>query len=432
MSFEKKFCPSPWFHMRINNSGTYEYCRWAETSGTGFVNQQENIKVQSPQEYFHNSLAPLRKQILNGQLPRSCRDCISMEQHGKVSGRQKQLLKVGVRESWFEKTLASSPMKPAFDYSLHNNGHSQQTVVDWQIDLGNYCNGACIFCNPSSSSRLAVEWKQLNLIKEIPPASWCDDPVLLDRFISTLIKSPKLQYLHFIGGETLITPAFKTILTALVDSDQAKDITIGFTTNLNTWDDSVIDLLKSFKQINLGLSIETLTPINDYVRWPCKQERTMQLLESWIAVGQRYNWLIQLRVTPTCLTIHEIDTVYEYAWQHNLSVESCNFLREPEFLTIDTLPLTYRQQAISRLNNWLLDKTTEFDQQVINVRNPNFIRQQIVEDAQSYIDYLKHAPDNSHRLTDLVQYLQKLESSRQNKIIDYIPEYEELLRSAGY
>jgi hypothetical protein len=30
MSFEKSFCSSPWFHMRIDSDGTLRYCRWLD------------------------------------------------------------------------------------------------------------------------------------------------------------------------------------------------------------------------------------------------------------------------------------------------------------------------------------------------------------------------------------------------------------------
>lgn len=432
MSFEKNFCPSPWFHMRINNSGAYEYCRWQVHKDTARINVENNIKNQSPIDYFQTTMAPLRQHILNGTLPPECNDCKIMEKHNKVSGRQKQLLKVGVREPWFAKTLLSSPLKSAFDYSDKNLGITDRHVLDWQIDLGNYCNGACLYCNPSLSSKLASEFKAIGLIDQLPPTSWCDDPLLLERFIKTLIESPHLQYLHFIGGETLITPGFKKILLALVEKKLSNQITIGFTTNLNSWDENVVNLLREFQTINLGLSIDTLTLANDYVRWPSKQSTTRELLDRWVKLAQNKGWLLQLRSTPTCLTIQDLDTLYDYAWEHNICVESCNFLYDPSFMRIDVLPREYKEKAKIKLQKWVNNHSREIQLQVINIRNPTLIKDQIIQDAQSYIDYLDKSHDESYRLTELIDYIRRLESSRKNKILDYIPEYEELFRSAGY
>jgi sulfatase maturation enzyme AslB (radical SAM superfamily) len=355
-----------------------------------------------------------------------------MEQHNKPSGRQRQLLKIGVIETYFEKSLASSPMRPAFDHSLHNQGTTDRRPTDWQIDLGNYCNGACVFCNPDSSSTLATEFVKLGLAEKIPPPSWCDDPELLDQFVRDLTASPDLQYLHFLGGETVITPGFKKILSALVNADLAKKITIGFTTNLTVWSESVIELLKQFQQVHLGMSIETLTAVNNYVRYPSQHDRTRQLLDQWVALGQQQRWLIQLRITPTCLTVHELSTVYDYAWQHNIAVESCNFLDNPKFFQISVLPQKQREQACQNLREWLHVHPVKHSGQIINTRNPNLAREQIVQDAESYLHYLESAADESYRLQDLVAFIKRLESSRGNCILNYLPQYEDLFRSAGY
>lgn len=431
MSFKKSFCPSPWFHMRINNSGAYEYCRWMTFPRTR-VNFEHNIQTESPLTYFQTTMAPIRQALLEGQAVEGCRECYTMEQHGKVSGRQKQLLKVGVMEDCFESSLASSTLRADFDYSNNNQGHTLRTVTDWQIDLGNYCNGACIFCNAESSSRLATEFKKLGIIDAVPPPSWCDNPELLTRFVQDLTASPNLQYLHFIGGETLITPGFEKILTALVTADLAKNITVGFTTNLTVWSDRIVDLLTQFKQVNLGMSAETLTPVNDYVRYPSQLDQTLDILNRWQLLGEQHGWLMQLRITPTCLTVHDLVSVYDYAWQHQMAVESCNFLYNPVFLRIGVLPAEQRKIAADRLSQWIIEHPVDIQQQVVNTRDPNQAHAQIRQDAESYFNYLSTAEDESYRLPDLVNYLKLLESNRGNSILTYLPEYEDLFRSAGY
>ncbi len=418
--------------MRITNSGTYEPCRWMSKDGGTRVNFDNSIQTISPLVYFQKNMSGLRTALLEGNAPDMCNDCHTMERYKKPSGRQKQLLKVGIREQYFEKSLASSPLRNALDYSNKMQGVTTNTVTDWQIDLGNYCNGACVFCNPESSSRLATEFKRLGLIDQVPPPSWCDDPELLDRFINNLTSGTNLQYLHFLGGETVITPGFKKILSALVKADLAKKITIGFTTNLTVWSDDVVKLLKQFGQVNLGMSVETLTPVNDYVRYPSRRDQTQELLDRWVALGKEHDWLIQLRITPTCLTVHDLVTVYDYAWQHNISVESCNFLDRPEFLRISVLPRPHRDVAVHNLKIWIKEHPISNSDQIVNTRDPNLAQQQIVQDAESYLNYLSNAKDESYRLPDLVQYLKRLEASRCNSILTYLPHYEDLFRSAGY
>ena len=217
----------------------------------------------------------------------------------------------------------------------------------------------------------------------MPPPAWCDDPDLVDQFVQVLIASPTLQYLHFLGGETIITPGFKTILTALVDADLAKNITIGFTTNLTVWADNIVELLKQFQQVNLGMSIETLTQVNDYVRYPSKISLVQTTLNQWVELSKKQDWLMQLRITPTCLTVHELTTVYEYAWQNNIAVESCNFIDNPKFFRISVLPKKQRKIAQDTLAEWIQSRNSNNKDKIINTRDPNVAKDQIIQDAQS-------------------------------------------------
>ena len=424
MSLKSNFCASPWLHMRINNAGHYEYCRWA-TKDQRYSN--DNIYNVTPSEFFQQRMIPIRQQMLDGELPQGCVECTQMEQHNKVSGRQRQLLKVGVRLEQFEKTMASSPWVEEFALG----GTTKQMPQDWQIDLGNYCNGACVFCTPHSSSRLATEFKKIGISSLAPLPNWTDDTVLVQRFVDSLVASPHIQYLHFIGGETVITPAFKTILQALIDAGLNRTATIGFTTNLGVWRDDVVELLTQFQGVNLGMSVESFKIINDYVRYPVCLPTVFETMERWLQVGKQHQWLTQFRITPTALTIGQMLGVYEYAWHHNIAVESCNFLNEPECLRPSVLPVEYRKKIITELQTWI-DKHFVDAVVIVNTRDPNVAQQQVVQDLQSYVNYLQNEPDESHRLPDLVRYLKKLESSRGNSVLTYLPEYEELFRAAGY
>jgi hypothetical protein len=240
-----------------------------------------------------------------------------------------------------------------------------------------------------------------------------------------------VRYIHFIGGETVITPAFKTILQALIDAGLHTTATVGFTTNLISWDPEVVDLLTQFHGVNLGMSLEALHPVNEYVRWPADQSLVETTLASWLDVARTNNWLIQLRTTPTVLSISHLLTVYEFAWQNNVAIESCNFLNRPEFMRPSVLPIPYRQTLIDQWQSWI-SQHQFCDDVVVNSRSPAVTRAAIVQDLQSYVNYLSQEPDESWRLPNLVSRLKLLEKSRNNSILSYLPEYEELFRTAGY
>ena len=303
--------------------------------------------------------------------------------------------------------------------------------VDWQIDLGNHCNSACVFCSPEASSRLAAEFYKIGFIDQMPARSWVEDPASVDKFISTLVSTPNLAYLHFLGGETLITPGFRIMLQALIDAGLHSRVTIGLTTNLTVWDDDINQLMTQFQAVNLGVSIETADSVNDYVRWPSRIDSVLTTLGRWVNLAKQHNWIMSLRITPTILTASRVVSLYQYAVDHKVGIESCNFLNNPAFMRTSVLPMSYRLLVAEQLQKWINTQTIS-NTKIVNTRDHNHAAASAVQDATSYLQYLKNAPDESDRLPALVQYLKKLEHSRSNSVLDYLPEYEQIFRSAGY
>jgi sulfatase maturation enzyme AslB (radical SAM superfamily) len=234
-----------------------------------------------------------------------------------------------------------------------------------------------------------------------------------------------------VGGETLITPGFKKILRALMKHEFRHNITVGLTTNLTVWDAEINHMLGEFKQVNLGMSIDSMTQVNDYVRYPSDIQSVTALLNRWIELSRKHNWIPTIRTTPTALTAGELLDIYKFASQSKVGIESCNFLDEPRVLRMSVLPLPIRQQISSQLQHWLQDQKVDTTT-VINNRDPNHVQQSILQDAVSYVNYLDQCPDETHLLPTMMQYLKKLDQSRGNCVLDYLPEYEELFRSAGY
>jgi len=432
MSIEKYFCASPWLHMRIDPQGNFRPCRWRSRVVTEL--DWGNISRDSAIEYFQDNLSSLRKKMLSGEPSAICSDCYHMEEHGKVSGRQRQLLKVGISTENFIKTLASSTLLEDFHHSDQKQGHTDLVPQDWQIDLGNFCNSACIFCTPEFSSRLALEYKKLGLIDQLPGPNWADDPILVDKFCEILENSSSLAYLHFLGGETLITPAFKLILEKLYERGFSKTH-IGFTTNLTVWPDDVIELLARFENLHVGLSVECLHSLNDYVRWPSNIDQVQNNLSRWINLAKKHDWYVQIRPTPNCFTIFHVDTLYQFAYDNDVGIETCNFIERPMELRINALDPDLMHMAKQKIKNFLdKNKKEEFGSsgQIVNTRNKNTLKEQVWQDASSYYNYLQNESYDPILSQNLTKFVKLFESNRHNSILDYLPEYENFLRNHGY
>jgi len=427
VSFEDRFCSSLWFHQRITNDGTYVPCRWQKTK---LDRKRPNISNTTPEDHFQGEImSKWRKDMIDGVYLEECKPCYEMEKYNKISGRQKQLLKTGIEIETINNDIQTSPYYEEF-VKTSNDYPCELYPVDLQVDLGNYCNGKCLFCIPEYSSSLASEFKKIGLINDLPPTSWSRSPELINKFVTSLQKTKNLKYVHFLGGETLIDPAFKYVLEGMLESNLT-DVSIGFTTNLTVWSEDVINLLLKFKEINLGLSIETLHPVNDYARYPSKQKETREILDRWVELASKNNWLLQLRITPTWLTIESVHTIYEYALKHNITVESCNFLHRPDFMRMNILPDYLRERAIKNLEEFLQNRKPK-NSHTVNIRNKDMIVDSIIEDANSYLTYLKEAPYEQELIPHMIDYIKKIEKHRKNSVLDYLPHYEEFLRSHGY
>lgn len=410
--------------MRVTPTGRMEVCRWANHGSDAYIQDTQ------PLTFFQQGMAPFRQKLLAGKATTECSECHAMEAHGKVSGRQRQMIKVGMWPEDVDNSIRSTPFWSEFQHSYHNQGHTDCLPQDWQIELSNHCNSACLFCRPEYSSRLATEHRKLGLIDSVP-RSWADDPVLVQRFVDTLVSVPQLRYLHFHGGETLIMPALATILRALLDHGHEKTH-LGFTTNLTVWPQHLIQLLERFHNVHVNVSIESLGPLNDYVRWPSNITDVLATLHRWRDLVRSHDWWMIIRVTPTILTVHDLTTMYQFAWDQALPMEACNFLDRPDFMRPTVLPWDIRHSIADELETWITQHQTESQDTVYNTRHWNFLAQHLTEDASSYCRYLRDQPDESHRLSDLAQYLRKIDQHRGNSVLDYLPQYADILRSAGY
>jgi len=416
-------------HMRIRSSGEMRYCRWSQRHKDHVA---ANIRDVDPDTFFNEHMAPIRETMLRGEEYPACADCVIMEQFGKISGRQKQMIKVGIDPDNFEQSFGTNTYAEEMKKSAQRQGRTSLLPIDWQIDLGSLCNSACVFCTEKSSSRLRTELHKLGLIDKGKVSDWTDDPALIKKFTRVLAKTPRLHYLHFIGGETLMNKGFRIMLRELIDNNLHHGCTIGFTTNLTIWDDEINSLLCEFRNVQVGVSIESLSEVNDYLRWPSKIGEVKHMLERYVKLAKDNDWYLTVRNTPTVFSVSKMVPLYEFCVENQVNIESCNFLDKPEFMRPSVLPAPLKNEARERLLRFVSRHGPEVAPPNYNSRDRSDTLNVLLTDARSWVNYLEEAQDESYRASDLVEYIKKLESSRQNKILDYLPEYEDFLRSAGY
>lgn len=435
--FEKTFCSSPWFHVRLTYDGSFESCRWAKDP-----KREHRFQEQTIMDYYNsNQMKSLRQELLSGASPSACNSCYYEESFGKLNGRRRQLLKSAVDTNNFALTLRSSPHYKNFEYSYLNNGVANLAPVDLQIELGNTCNSACIMCIPEASSRLEKDYHTLNKINSrlfLKPnlsTAWTRDKSLVNRFVNELLAIPNIRYIHFLGGETLFEETFYTICEELIKHNRAKDIIVGTTTNGTIYNNRVQNLINNFKQFHLGISIEAVTKLNDYIRWPSKIDNIKNNIKKFLNLRKTNNGLyISLRITPTVFTIYEIDQLFEFMIANNVIAESCNILHSPACLRVELLPENIRTEIVLKLEKLIKYYNLNFNE-IVNVRRSDQIDQvtaNVILDYYQFICNYKLPTDAEQSRQDLVSFIKAFENLRGNSILHYLPKYEKFLRSYGY
>jgi MoaA/NifB/PqqE/SkfB family radical SAM enzyme len=431
------FCSSPWIHLRVLPNGNYNTCRWAANK-----NVSQNIKQISLHEFYNGTdMSELRNELLDGKTPSICTSCQYEDKHGKLSGRRKQLLKSAVTETDFDLKMRASPHYKHFKYSWENAGKSDYHPVDLQIDLGNICNSACIMCSPMYSSRLESDYDKLSLLAddlfENPThnKSWTRNPELIDKFVEEIGQIPNLNYIHFLGGETLYDAAFYKICDKLIEKNLAKDIIVGTTTNATIYNEKIETYIKSFRQFHLGISIESVTNLNDYIRYPSKIESVLDIINKFSTLRKDNRLFLSLRITPNIFTIYEFDKLARYMIEYNISAESCNILNRPSVLRMELMPNDIRQETVERLKAVINEYKLTKNSNLINTRSNKTVDQNIANTIIEYYDFILNysIPDNAEKeRKNLIRFLNSFEHLRNNRITDYAPRYTEFLRNYGY
>jgi Iron-sulfur cluster-binding domain len=443
---KNSFCSSPWFHIGINPEGVYLPCRWSRDIRTASILKESlthNMRDMSLIDFMNSDqMKALRLEFLNGVSPKMCRTCVYEDSHSKVSGRQRQLLKSGITIGNFDKTFCASPHYDWFEHSQNNEGHTNTMPVDLQIELGNTCNSGCIMCFPIYSSKLASDYKKLHLVEPTlfpsyaPFKNWADDPTLVDKFISDLEQIPNIRYIHFLGGETLYLKSFYAICERLIQSGLSKNISMGTTTNCTIYTPELEYIIRNFKHVHLGLSIESFHPINDYIRHPSQIDSVTENIHKFLALREETGMHLALRISPSVLSIFYLDTVFKFMIEHSITAESCDILTEPSCLRMELIPDNIREICLSKINavidDYNLERSTST---IVNRRNDSVLNDVISELVYEYRDFLLHyhrPPNVEADRNNLVKFLKSFESIRGNNILDYLPEYEKFLRLYGY
>lgn len=266
----------------------------------------------------------IRNSILAGKKSHYCKACWDLEDAGLTSDRK---LKNAALDFYQDRDLE------LIEQDARNGKYK---ITMFKMFASNTCNATCVTCNSESSSAwFALEKK----LKKIAIQPWSTTPARLDQLLSY----QDLVTLNFVGGEPLVEKLNFYALEKLLEHGNNQCF-ISFTTNGSIkLTSQQQDLLKQFKNLHIGVSIDGTGPVFEYLRYPLKWDNLLSNLEFFRTLTNNLS---------ANYTISNLNILYHHqttAWfdQQNLRYHY-NPVSDPSHFRPTALPKKIKDKILSQ------------------------------------------------------------------------------------
>jgi sulfatase maturation enzyme AslB (radical SAM superfamily) len=430
------FCNSPWYELQIYWDGSFGICCQEAHKLYALDQQQYNIATMTIAEWFNSDpVKKFRLRMLGDQTLTECKRCGHDEMLGGNSRRLKcnQKSVIFTRQA-FDKSYNQSPGFKHFRHSLEHNGQTLTMPIDMHIDLGNYCNLACKMCKSSASSTFAlqeVKWG-IKSSQQYIGSDWTRDSRVWEEFKQQLLEIPKLNNIHFMGGETLLTDKFEDLVDTFV-AHKKFDVCFSFVTNGTSFNTKLLDKLKNFRRVGIEVSVETIDEHNAYQRQGTNTAQVLENIQRYKQYCNGTSITLALRPAPSILSIGYIVPLLEYALDNQFIIKY-NLCYSPKFMNAIYLPQNIKQMYKEKylpLLDRLSNVNVNFDYNASDLNNYPMVVKEI---ANVLIGLLNsETPDDSElQLEALVRHCEKWDRVYGYDARLLYPEWQEFLTRYNY
>jgi len=433
------FCNSPWYELQIYWDGSLGFCcHTHEKLYADDQSQTYNVKNMSIQQWFDSKYMRKARQIMfNTSANSMCTRCYHEEQYSATSRRHRSNQKsVIFTRTNFNESYEQSPGYDKFEHSRINSGAYTGLPIDLHIDLGNYCNLTCKMCRPEASSSIAVQHVKWGIqsAREFVGTDWTRDDATWDRVLTELASIPNLCNVHFMGGETLITPRFNDFVDFMIAHGRL-DLNFSFVTNGTSFDSELMSKLTKFNRIGIEISIETLTEHNAYQRQGTDTAQVLNNIEQYMSWADGDSNTVTMRPAISLLTIGTYHTLLRYCLEHQLLVKGL-IVGKPDFLDARILPTTVKQLYKKRYEDFLIEFDLDKEDPTVdyNESDPHQLRRVIKNQAMQCINLLSTdtVQDHKHKLRDMVEHCRKWDTVHGYNALTLYPELADVFIEHGY
>ena len=207
-----------------------------------------------------------------------------------------------------------------------------------EITVGRHCNLRCLSCGPEFSTKWdkdAIKFPELgNSAYDIEQLKKIEE-LDLDSVSPEWFKD--LKYIKVTGGEPFLHPQFLRWIVALADSGIAPQVEIEIFTNCTWWPKKAdYDALMQFKKITICPSIDSISHINDILRFPSKWDKIEATLDKWCETREEYGWdKVAITIAATISVINAPYMLEFFLWTQYKKVNvQFQTVYEPNYMSI--------------------------------------------------------------------------------------------------
>ena len=412
------FCPLPFIHLATRPNGDVRVCCTANASGAGVIDDKEvglvkkdginmNLRDHTIEEVWNSEqMRNTRLQMLNGEIPASCRKCFEEESRGIKSKRNWET------EVWQQRVDLDSIVS-----TMSKEGQLPTDIPYFDLRLGNMCNLKCIMCSPHDSSSWIKDWKlqypkytdDLKQDQGWDPSfdyTWYKKGSFLD---SMKNQAKYIKELYFAGGEPLMIPEHYAILEFMVAENYAKDCVVRYNSNGTEISDRLLELWTHFKEVKFNFSIDAVGEKNDYIRYPSNWESLVANMHKLDNTSD--NVTVNMACAVQLLNVGSLVELAQWKLDQNFKkinrapygagLIGLHLVYFPSYLNIRTLPKDVKQSVAESISTFVNTyNTQEFES------NPYGKERWL-----GIVDYM-NSEDWSHKLSAAIQYLDICDNTR--------------------
>jgi organic radical activating enzyme len=371
------YCPLPFKHVFVDSTGVGVCCKTPK--------QAIDLDQWADSEYVKN----IQQQMLNGQVPIICQECVSEE---KMSGR----------------SLRTDSQQ---DYNHQRFVKTDIDFVDYRAN--NICNFKCRSCHPRFSHGIDNETKNSTILQKFQQPTDKKIARINDTNTQWIGQNLKqIKRLMLTGGEPTRMPEIKSIIEQI--AYDKLDTQILITTNASFEDNFWYELTRIHDNLHWTVSLDAVGPAAEIIRngtdW-----KIVEANARWLAshaasmnVNTTITHLNILQLGPLLQFVKELQTESIYPkGRHGAEGVRHQFIitPSPPQLSVDCLPLDLKTEAMAHLDTCLaLDLDSE--------------QKQTIEGLLAHLKHTKFDPAQWQRSLEFNQELDLIRGENYMELYD--------------